>query len=1037
MKTFILTLICLTLALVAHAQAGSSCANPRILTVNDSVCSFTQITAREVSTGFDSIPPAFYNNRKIKPKIRYWFKFTATSKNSAISVRELEDFTVVVYSGTCGALTQIMAYSCYLPDNYYLGQTIYTETFVGAVENLQVGSDYYIMVSSDINPFNQPVAACVSKLPDNGKRIVSTPQGGPWSAKSSWIGGKIPTPIDTAVIADGSTIFVTEQLGKFGVRQIEIGEGAPEIARLKFQNYNNQFIIYQDLIIHSGDSLVGLKNSLGGDRFAVFGDIHIDGVFSYFTLQYPYLFRHFLSLRGNTHQRVFGTGSFLGIGIPVLLIDNPNGVDWTIGGYMKSHIYLKRGVFNNTQSTFDFFSDTLNGIDGRYAGFSVGNGRMTRKLSTVNTKTNGFKSNMLYFAEFKDDPHYPNSDIMMDDHYPPGVRFLNMELAKSGGRKVIFNRSTGIRILDLLGGGIVQANPSDTLTNYSCHFDKSTANTHVEFGTYRNIYQTTGIGTWAVPAWAGGKARSFAFLDYLANAPAGNVIQVRIKTTPPGGAVVAPATFMMGPHVVEVTSNTALAAATKLRLEVYDTDSLVGLKNSWRIAQAPTPNGPWTPLAVTHTFVADNDPVLDAIMTTTNPISLTNGNYFAFASVGNPTDAVLSRVIPVPTFGFGCGPGHSTTVKMLVNNNGLTPLTEVMAGALVNGSLYFQNYAVGSNWPAALAVGATDTLRFSIPGDAAVNGLVKFFVSASGEGNRSNDTLKIRLNTLPTPLPVTINFDTCKYLGISALGLFKFGHPIVAGWENAPNGTPQNGGTWGNAFVSIPTAPFPSTNRFHLTAPLYLPFGSTHFRSANFGPIGNSSWLTYKFNIIDNEFSNEMRTTDTLIMEASNNCGQSYVPLRIINRSNFTQYLDPGALLITNGNLPPPSTWWDSLPFPAGSIVHFRFRLKAFQPLSNYGQIVLNDVRFVDTLFTGVRPDLEQANQWQIYPNPASDEVFFTLPKGEQLKSLRLFDALGRRYTLGIPPPNQPASLKGISPGVYILEAQTEGKRYRQRLVVH
>lgn len=1024
----------LCLALCSYSQPGSSCANPKILTVNDSVCVFAQITAREASTAFDSIPAGFYNNRKIKPKIRYWFKFTAPSKNCAVSVKEMEDFTVVVYRGVCNSLTQVMAYSCYLPYNFYLGQNFHSETYVGAVENLEVGADYYIMVSSDINPFDQPVAACVSKLPDFGKRIVSTPQGGPWSSKASWVGGKLPTPIDTAVIADGAIVTVTDQLGKFGMRQLEIGEGGPALARLKFQNYSNQFTIYQDLVIHQGDSIVGLKNSQHGDRFTVYGDVKINGIFSYFTKQFPLTTRHFLCLRGNRMQSVFGSGSFLGIGIPALLIDNPFGVDWKMGGYMKSQIYLKRGHFDNSQSTFDFFSDTLNSDDGRMAGISIENGRMSRKLSTISTKTKGFTSNTLHYAQFKDDPQYPNSNINLDDQYPSGVRFLVMELAKTAGRKVIFNHSTSIRILDLSDGGIVEATANDTLTNYTCHFDKSTANTHVEFGTYRNLFQTTGSGTWAVPAWAGGKARSFAFVDYLANAPAGNVIQVRIKTTPPGGAVVAPATFMMGPHVVEVTSNTALAAATKLRLEVYDTDSLVGLKNSWRIAQAPTPNGPWTPLAVTHTFVAANDPILDAIMTTTNPINLANGHYFAFASVGNPTDAVLNRVIPIPTYGFGCNANQTTTVKMLVNNNGLSPLTEVLAGALVNGSLYSQSYTVGSNW-SALAVGASDTLRFSMPGDVAINGPAKFFVSATGEGNRSNDTLKVRLNTLPMPLPARITFDTCKYLRLNLAGLPKYGHPIVAGWENGAIGAENNpNATFGNTFMSMMSQPLPNSNKYHLISNLYFPYGRGFLRSFNIGPIGTSTWLSYKLNLADDPFIVEIKPTDTLTVEVSNDCGQSYVPLRTINRTNYFPYLNES--LYADLSVAPVSTWWDSIPFPPGSMVHFRLRMKTNQSVSLFSTLHFDDVRIIDTLFTGLRPDQERAQQMLLYPNPASEEVFLTLPGGEPLSGLCLVDALGRCLPLPLPPPNGPVSMRGIPPGVYLLEAKTPSQRYQKRLMV-
>lgn len=1037
MKKLILTLTTLYYVISGMAQEGSSCTNPKILTVNDSICSWTfPPNGKEFGINFDTIPFGFYHNRKVVPRVKVWYKFNAVSKNVGLRVKESRNYSVLILSGVCGNFDTLWSNSSYLPSNFFFeGDS--KEPMYGFGENLTIGQDYFIQVCFTENPVLYREQLCLFKLPDVGQKIFSVPGNGLWHNKSSWIQNRIPFPIDTVVISDGSNITIN-QTSDIAIKSLIIGNNLPQVAKLYVQSWSNNFWIYGDIKISSGDSLIGNPNASYSDRYRVHGNMQLDGVFKCFKKNQTSSFKPVLNFKSFKKQIVTGQGQFLGCGIPGLIIDNPRGVKWNIDGYCRSQIYLKSGLFDNIESTISFHYDTLNmPYDGTRPSVSIESGFLAKKIPGVSINFFGQKSNFFVSCQVKDDDQNINYDINLEDFFPPKPSFQNFRLSKWSGKKVICSHSLFIYSIDFSDGGILQGNQIDTLTflnNTSMSY--STPNTHVEFGVYRNIYRNSGSGTWQVPAWAGGKARSFAFVDYLANAPAGNVIQVRIKTTPPGGAVVAPATFMMGPHVVEVTSNTALAAATKLRLEVYDTDSLVGLKNSWRIAQAPTPNGPWTPLAVTHTYVAANDPILDAIMTTTNPISLANGHYFAFASVGNPTDAVLSRVIPIPTYGFGCNANQYTTVKMLVNNNGLSPLTEVLAGALVNGSLYSQSYTVGSNW-SALAVGATDTLRFSMPGDVAVNGPVKFFVSATGEGNRSNDTLKVRLNTLPTPLPALITFDTCKYLGLNIAGLPKYGYPIVAGWENAPIVPPNvSTGTNGNAFVTVQTVPLPTNNRFHLMGQLYLPYGRTHFRSANFGPIGNSSWLTYKFNIVDSEISNEIRSTDTLTMEASNDCGQTYIPLRIINRSNFTQYLDPGALLNSNGNLSPPSTWWDSLPFPPGSMVHFRFRLKTVQSINTFGLISLDNIRFIDTLFTGLRPDQERAQQMLLYPNPAKEEVFLSLPGDEPITGLCLVDALGRRLPLALPPPKSPASLRGIPPGVYLLEAQTASQRYQKRLLV-
>lgn len=1037
MKTLLLisTLLLLSISITNGQPLGSSCANPKILTVNDSVCVYVSTPGKEISQNFDSLPVAFFNNTKIKPKAVVWYSFTASSKNVAFQVRDAANFSAAVYSGTCGALTLKTAFCSYPVSNFYMGAPSSTETLIGAVENLTPGQTYYFQVISPFLPFNDgPV--CIYKLPDAGAKVVSTAQGGSWLTRSTWQQGRVPTPIDTALIVDGATVTLSTA-GNYAVRRLEIGQAGAAIGRLKVQTPVVQLSVYGDLVIGLNDSLVAPKNTLAADRYLLYGHVVNNGVFSYFKKNQAgmNIAKPDFHFRGLNPQVVSGTGVFAGCGIPTLVIDNPAGVEWRMSGYMRSQLYLKRGLFNNSLADIVFHFDTLNpGGDASVPSVSVENGRLSKKIPNVSTKLQGLKSNSLVYGLLKDDSLQANSEINFDDYYPVKTAFSNFTTQKWGGRKINLNRSLTVFTLSMTGNGILNAGPSDTLTFRTASFIAVSKIRHTRFGYYRNIF-SIGSGDWSIPAWVGGKGRSFGLKDYNINAPAGQWLQARVLNQPPGGSIAAPGTFLMGPHVVEITSNTALGPSTKLRMEVYHSDSLYGLKNNWRIAQSTSPTGPWTVLNVTTSYVEPTDSLLTAILTTANPISLANGNYFAFASVGNPTDAVLSRVIPIPTYGFGCNANQTTTVKMLVNNNGLSPLTEVLAGALVNGSLYSQSYTVGSNW-SALAVGATDTLRFSMPGDLAINGPVKFFVSATGEGNRSNDTLKVRLNTLAMPIPAWINFDTCKYLGLVSLGLFKYGYPIIAGWGNDTKGPPNiSGGTHGNAFASTPTYSGTSNQR-HLFSTLYFPYGAANLRSFNFGPIGSSTWLSYRFNIEDDPSTiQEIRSTDTLVVEVSADCGQTYVPLRTINRLNFVQYLDPGALLY-NSNLPPPSVWWDSLPFPPGSLVHFRFRMKANQSPFSFTSLRLDDVRVVDTLFTGLRPGQERAQQMLLYPNPASEEVFLSMPGGEPLSGLCLVDALGRCLPLPLPPPNGPVSLRGIPPGVYLLEAKTPSQRYQKRLMV-
>ena len=309
---------------------------------------------------------------------------------------------------------------------------------------------------------------------------------------------------------------------------------------------------------------------------------------------------------------------------------------------------------------------------------------------------------------------------------------------------------------------------------------------------------------------------------------------------------------------------------------------------------------------------------------------------------------------------------------------------------------------------------------------------VKYFVSTTSDGNRTNDTIRTSFNNAVLPLPALVNFDTCRYMSFSSSGngYFYNGFPIVQGWENSLTGRGANSFPYGNTFFAMPTNTPTNPTKFHLVSYLFFPNKLGRLRTYSFGPTSSNTWLSYNFNFADYiQPATQMLVGDTISIEASDDCGLSYKVLRSIHRNNFLPYVkvmsDLGA---------PTSLWRDSVPFPEGSIVHFQIRIRSNQAILNSSEIRFDNLWVKDSITTSIskRPIIQ--NEMYVYPNPAASEIFVQGPEGEQLSQVFYTDITGRRSRLEMDSENR-IGIKALPTGVYLLEAKGKKGMYKKRFV--
>jgi hypothetical protein len=87
---------------------------------------------------------------------------------------------------------------------------------------------------------------------------------------------------------------------------------------------------------------------------------------------------------------------------------------------------------------------------------------------------------------------------------------------------------------------------------------------------------------------------------------------------------------------------------------------------------------------------------------------------------------------------------------------------------------------------------------------------------------------------------------------------------------------------------------------------------------------------------------------------------------------------------------------------------------------------------------SGIYNSPSEAKLLQIYPNPASDRLWFRLPdssEGEEIR-LRIYDTSGRMVHHSVIR-SQPLDLSGFTPGIYFIRAMAGDQSYYSKLLIN
>ena len=160
-------------------------------------------------------------------------------------------------------------------------------------------------------------------------RVVSTATGGLWSAASTWVGGNVPIPFDTAQIASGATVIVDVPV---------------TIAQLDLSN--NATLSLNNTLQDSGNLVLGagavLNTFLGttGRQLTVRKDIINAGTLN---MAIP---GSILLLNGSTPQTVSGSGTFSLI--PTLTVNNLTGIALNSNLTVSNALNLTNGIVSGS-----------------------------------------------------------------------------------------------------------------------------------------------------------------------------------------------------------------------------------------------------------------------------------------------------------------------------------------------------------------------------------------------------------------------------------------------------------------------------------------------------------------------------------------------------------------------------------------------------------------------------------------------------------------------------------------------------------------
>jgi hypothetical protein len=979
--------------------------------VNQGTVSMDSIFDPDTTSGFSG-----------KYKLDTWFTFTPTTKNVAYLGYSNRIGTIITfYSGTCGNLTPI---KYYITLGFSSTMTEYAgdmHTFAVILENLVPGQQYFARVGiptvSASTGFS--TRAAIRPLPDVPRRLITTAQGGNFLSPSTWVGGAIPTEYDTLQVADGATLQLNANVA---IGHFIVGAGGPAPARVQIDRYTISYFL-DDVHILSGDTM--RTHATGGLSLYFLKNLRLDGGFrNTANLNGNQIYLYFVGL---APQRVYGNGRFTGKGIPFTFINNRKGMKWEIDGVFWAPIHMVNGFFDhssaNVQTVCYNDNSNFNYISADYHFFEGSTHASIPALPTTNDPKI-VQDRTLHFRDYFT-LNNKNVDSIMPFYRQQKVRGIRIN--KWHGRSVnsdhniiladdIFSSSSFRPGSVILVNGILKGKATDTIYYLQTaaggtYIHPSPTPRYIDYGTY--ISGTPMVQSSLLHFLTGRNGRMRYFTILNAAIPPVNTLQryiFHLHDEAPSGTMLSPLTMFAGSQIIEFKTTQPLADTIEFRVCVHPHDNIIGPKENLRLIQAPTKNGPWKVISGSPVFVSSAQ-VPYHYLQVKKP-DLSQGNFFSIGSISNLVDARIVSVHPRGAFRFGC-PGNATVgIPVRVQNIGLNALSTVVVGALINGQVYSNLYSLST----PLGANQIDSFRVEIPQNLVGAMQAKFFTALPGDGNTLNDTLSAFLPYNVEPMPYRENFDT-----VTVLSNYPHAYSMIRGYENKPGFPPTSGALHRGFSVGGQTNKVLFVSGNQQQEPWIV--------TMRIGPLGSSSWFSYLLSgrtSTENNPPTGLGINDTLVVEATDDCGATFKRLRAFHRNNLP--------LVATNSIIPIHRHLDSLPFPVGSYVSLRFRTINFSVFGNASIINIDDFNVIDTLITGNKElTSSQTTTVYAYPNPVIGTVQF---KGMSSNGKLIISTIEGKVLLErCIKPNEDVDIRSLAPGIYLWRIEGTAVPYTGKII--
>ena len=352
--------------------------------------------------------------------------------------------------------------------------------------------------------------------------------------------------------------------------------------------------------------------------------------------------------------------------------------------------------------------------------------------------------------------------------------------------------------------------------------------------------------------------------------------------------------------------------------------------------------------------------------------------------------AAISILAPVNNVAF-CPLSNQETVRVVINNQGLTSQTSSLIAYSVNGQA--EKSATFTFTPGPLGPGGIDTVEFtgtnganlSTPGVYVFKAYTKL---NEDPGGIVNDTVKNFKAEVRAPLA-----------GSSFVEFFDASSSLPIGW------TPGKKTNTAQEFKVKPDRGYGSSNALSVLLGISNPTGTVNSPRYHLPP-ANTSLLRFKYRLADNSGDpTYLRGNDSIVVRYTKDCGASYQTLIRIDSLNYI----PNNLFQDTVKL---------LTGLEGQDVMFIITPRITKTDTSRANFDLDNWIIEQTVATQVAIS---ANGFQVFPNPATDVLKIKM-KNALSGLLTLTDVMGKTiWRREISESNEDLDVSHFSKGIYFL----------------